>query len=177
GATLLIASFIRLSQQKLGFDPHNLWVGAINLPLARYSDEPSRQRFVEQTLTALRDTPGIESAAISSDIPVALGSRTLYASADRDVPPVEKRASAPSHDIAPGYLKTWGIPLIAGRAFDEHDIAGGRNVCLINHAGAKKIFPTEDPIGKTLLVTSNSTPVEIIGIVGDVRSQRLTEMP
>src|SRR5215472_6164808 len=128
GAALLIASFIRLSQQKLGFDPHNLWVGAINLPLARYSDEPSRQRLVEQTLTALRDTPGIESAAISSDIPVTLGSRTLYASADRDVPPVEKRASAPSHDIAPGYLKTWGIPLIAGRAFDEHDIAGGRNV-------------------------------------------------
>jgi putative ABC transport system permease protein len=177
GATLLIASFIRLSQQKLGFDPHNLWVGGINLPLARYPDEPSRQRLVEQTLTALRDTPGIEGAAISSDIPVTLGNRTLFARADHDVPPVEKRASAPSHDIAPGYLKTWGVPLIAGRAFDEHDIAGGKNVCLISHAGAKKTFPNENPIGKTLLVTSNSTPVEIVGVVGDVRSQRLTEMP
>jgi putative ABC transport system permease protein len=177
GAALLIASFIRLTQQNLGFQPHNLWVGAINLPVAQYSDQASRQRLVEQTLTALRDTPGIESAAVSSDIPVTLGNRTLYARADRDVLPVEKRTSAPSHDIAPGYLKTWGIPLVAGRAFDEHDIAGGRNVCLISNAGAKKIFPNENPIGKTLLVTSNSTPVEIVGIVGDVRSQRLTEMP
>ena len=60
---------------------------------------------------------------------------------------------------------------------DEHDIAEGRNICLISQAGAKKVFPNENPIGKTLLVTSNSTPVEIVGIVGDVRSQRLVEPP
>jgi putative ABC transport system permease protein len=177
GAALLITSFIRLTQQNLGFQPHNLWVGAINLPIAQYADQASRQRFVERTLAALRNTAGIESATISSDIPVTLGNRTLYARADRDVPPTERRASAPSHDIVPGYLKTWGVPLIAGRDFDEHDVAGGRTVCLISQAGAKKVFPNENPIGKTLLVTSNSTPVEIVGIVGDVRSQRLVESP
>jgi predicted permease len=177
GAALLITSFIRLSQQNLGFQPHNLWVGAINLPISQYPDAPSRQRFVEQTLAALRDTSGIENATISSDIPVTLGNRTLYARADRDAPPTENRASAPSHDIVPGYLKAWGIPLIAGRDFDEHDLAEGRNVCVISQAGAKKVFPNEDPIGKTLLVTSNSTPAEIVGIVGDVRSQRLVEAP
>jgi putative ABC transport system permease protein len=177
GAALLITSFIRLTQQNLGFHPHNLWVGAINLPIAQYADQASRQRFVERTLAALRDTPGVESAAISSDIPLNGGNRTLYARADVDVPPPERRASAPSHDIAPGYLKTWGIPLITGRGFDEHDIAGGQNVCLISQTGAKKVFPNENPIGKTLLVTSNSTPVEIVGIVGDVRSQRVAELP
>jgi putative ABC transport system permease protein len=76
----------------------------------------------------------------------------------------------------PGYLKTWGIPLIAGRDFDEHDVAEGRNVCLISQTGAKKVFPNENPIGKTLLVTSNSTPAEIVGVVGDVRSQRIAEL-
>jgi putative ABC transport system permease protein len=177
GAALLITSFIRLSQQNLGFQPQHLWIGAINLPISRYSDEASRQRLVEQTLVALRDVPGIESATISSDIPVTLGNRTLYARADRDVPPTENRANAPSHDVAPGYLNTWGIPLIAGRDFDEHDVAGGRNVCLISQAGAKKVFPNENPIGKTLLVTSNGIPAEIIGIVGDVRSQRIVEPP
>ncbi len=91
--------------------------------------------------------------------------------------PVEKRATAPSHDVVPGYLKTWGIPLIAGRDFDEHDLAEGRNVCLISQTGAKKVFPNENPIGKTLLVTSSSTPAEIVGIVGDVRSQRIAELP
>ena len=177
GAALLITSFVRLTQQNLGFQPHNLWVGAINLPIAQYPDQAARQRLVERTVAALRDTPGIESAAVSSDIPLNGGNRTLYARADRDVPPTERRASAPSHDIAPGYLKSWGIPLIAGRDFDDHDVAGGRNVCLISQTGAKKVFPNENPIGKTLLVTSNSTPVEIVGIVGDVRSQRVAELP
>jgi putative ABC transport system permease protein len=177
GAALLIASFIRLTQQNLGFQPHNLWVGAINLPIAQYPDQAARQRFVERTVAALRETSGIESATVSGDIPLNGGNRTLYARADRDVPPTERRASAPSHDIAPGYLKSWGIPLIAGRDFDEHDVAGGRNVCLISQTGAKKVFQNENPIGKTLLVTSNSTPVEIIGIVGDVRSQRIAELP
>ena len=176
-SALLITSFIRLTQQNLGFQPHNLWVGAINLPIARYPDQASRQRFVERTIAALRDTPGVESATVSSDIPLNGGNRTLYARADREVPPTERRANAPSHDIAAGHLKTWGIPLIAGRDFDEHDVAGGRNVCLISQTGAKKIFPNENPIGKTLLVTSNSTPVEIVGIVGDVRSQRIAELP
>jgi predicted permease len=125
----------------------------------------------------LRDTPGIESATVSGDIPLAGGNRTLYARADRDVPPMEKRANAPSHDVVPGYLKTWGIPLIAGRDFDEHDLMEGKNVCLISQTGAKTVFPNENPIGKTLLVTSGSTPVEIVGVVGDVRSQRIAELP
>jgi putative ABC transport system permease protein len=177
GAALLITSFIRLTQQNLGFQPHNLWTGVLAVPAAQYPDGPSRQRFAEQTLAALRDTPGVESATISGDIPLAGGNRTLYARADRDVPPMEKRASAPSHDVVPGYLKTWGIPLIAGRDFDEHDLMEGRNVCLISQTGAKTVFPSENPIGKTLLVTSSSTPAEIIGIVGDVRSQRIAELP
>ena len=177
GAALLITSFVRLTQQNLGFQPRNLWVGAINLPIAQYPDQASRQRFIERILAALRDTPGIEGATVSGDIPLNGGNRTLYARADREVPPTERRATSPSHDIAPGYLKSWGIPLIAGRAFDEHDVAGGANVCLISQTGAKKIFPNENPIGKTLLVTSNSTPVEIVGIVGDVRSQRIAELP
>src|SRR6058998_994735 len=177
GAALLITSFVRLSQQNLGFRSHNLWVGTITLPLAQYPDSPSRQRFVEQLLDALRDVPGIQSATVSGDIPLNGGNRTLYARGDRDVLPMEKRASAPSHDIAPDYLKTWGIPLLAGREFNEHDTADGQKVCLISQAGAKKVFPNENPIGKTLLVTSLAVPCEIVGIVGDVRSVRVAEVP
>jgi putative ABC transport system permease protein len=177
GAALLITSFIRLSQQNIGFRSQNLWTGAITLPTAQYSDAPSRQRFVEQTLNALHEVPGLESVTVSGDIPLAGGNRTLFARADRDVPPIEKRASAPSHDIAPDYFKTWGIPLLAGREFNEHDGADGQKVCLISQAGAKKIYPNENPIGKTLLVSSLSVPYEIVGIVGDVRSIRVAEAP
>ena len=177
GAALLITSFIRLSQQNIGFRSQNLWTGAITLPRAQYPDAPSRQRFVEQTLDALHDVPGIESATLSGDIPLAGGNRTLYARGDRDVPPVEKRAGAPSHDISPSYFKTWGVPVLAGREFNEHDVADGQMVCLISQAGAKKVYPNENPIGKTLLVTSLGVPCEIVGIVGDVRSIRVAEAP
>jgi putative ABC transport system permease protein len=177
GAALLITSFIRLSQQNIGFRSHNLWTGAITLPVSQYPDAASRQHFVEQTLSALRDIPGVESATISGDIPLNGGNRTLYARGDRDVPPIEQRANGPSHDVAPGFFKTWGIPLLAGREFDQHDTAEGQNVVLISQTGAKKVFPNENPIGRTLLVTSLGVPCEIVGIVGDIRSQRVREEP
>ena len=177
GAALLITSFIRLSQQNIGFRSQNLWTGAITLPVSQYPDAQSRQRFAEQILNELRNVRGLESATISGDIPLNGGNRTLYARADRDVPPMEKRAGAPSHDIAPDYFKTWGIPLLAGREFNEHDTADGQKVCLISQTGAKKVFPNENPIGKTLLVTSLAVPCEIVGIVGDVRSIRVAEAP
>jgi predicted permease len=177
GAALLITSFMRLSHQNIGFRSHNLWTGAITLPTAQYPDAASRQRLAEQTLNALRDVPGFESATISGDIPLNGGNRTLYARGDRDVPPIEQRANAPSHDVAPAFFHTWGIPLLAGREFNEHDTAESQNVCLISQAGAKKVFPNENPIGKTLLVTSLGVPCEIVGIVGDMRSQRIKEEP
>src|SRR5213595_2097827 len=175
GAALLITSFIRLSQQNLGFRPQNLWTGAITLPTSQYLDRPSRQRFVEQTLHELRSVPGLESATISGDIPLVGFSRYLYARGDRDVPPVEKREIVPGHEITPGYFKTWGVPLLAGRDFNEHDTADGEKVCLISQAGAKQVFPGENPIGKTLFLANAQW--EIVGIVGDVRSLQVAEAP
>ncbi|HEX3420792.1 MAG TPA: ABC transporter permease [Candidatus Udaeobacter sp.] len=175
GAALLITSFIRLSQQNLGFRQQDLWTGAITLPTWQYPDRPSRQRFVEQILRGLRSVPGLESATISGDIPLVGFSRYLYARGDRDVPPVEKREIVPGHEVTPGYFKTWGVPLLAGRDFNEHDTAEGQKVCLISQAGAKQVFPGENPIGKTLFLAYAQW--KIIGIVGDVRSVQLAEAP
>src|SRR5438552_343566 len=177
GAALLITSFMRLSQQNLGFRSQHLWTGAITLPTAQYPDTASRQRFVEQLLNALHDVPGIQNATVSGDTPLNGGNQTLYARGDRDLLPIEQRANAPSHDVAPDFLKSWGIPLLAGREFNEHDTADSQRVVLISNTGAKKVFPGENPIGKTLLVTSAGMPCEIIGIVGDIRSQRIKEDP
>ena len=128
-------------------------------------------------MDALHDVPGFESATISGDIPLNGAGLTLYTRGDAAIPPVDQRPSAPGHDVAPGFFKTWGIPIITGRDFDEHDVAGHQNVLLISEAGAKKVFPNANPIGKTLLVTSAGTPAVIIGVVGDVRSQRVAEAP
>jgi len=177
GAALLITSFMRLSTQNLGFRSQHLWTGAITLPTSQYPDAGSRHRFIEQLLNSLREIPGVQTATGSGDIPLNGGNRTLYARGDRDLPPVEQRTAAPSHDVAPDFFKTWRIPLLAGREFNEHDTVDSQNVVLISQTGAKKVFPGENPIGKTLLVTSAGTPCEIVGIVGDIRSQRIKEEP
>src|SRR5438046_8617880 len=119
----------------------------------------------------------LQSATTSGDIPLLAGAggAILYSRSDGEILPVDKRASAVSHDIAPDYFKTWGIPILAGRDIDQHDVADHQNVVLISQAGAKKVFGNENPIGKTLLVTSGSTPVEIVGVVSDVRSRRVAE--
>lgn len=174
GAALLIASFVRLSHQNTGFRSDHLWIGFVTLPQAPYPDIGARHRFAEQTLNALRGAPGVENVAVSGDFPLAGGNgNTLYARADREVKPVPQRDAAPSHDVAPGYFHSWGIPIISGREFDEHDIEGHQNVALISQAGAHKVFGSENPIGKTLLVTSLSVPAVIVGVVADVRTDRL----
>jgi putative ABC transport system permease protein len=176
GAALLITSFVRLSRQELGFSPNHLWVAFLTFPQARYPDEASRQLFAEKTEAELRAIRGFETVSVSGDFPLAGGlDATLYARADRPVPPIPQRQGAPSHDVMPGYLRTWGIPLLAGRDFNEHDRAGQPNVILVSQTGARKVFGSENPIGKVLLVTSAAVPAEIVGIVGDVRSGRIAQ--
>src|SRR5947207_3363687 len=177
GAALLITSFVKLSQQSIGFRPENMWTGLVTLPQAGYPDPAVRQRFVEKTLAGLRAIPSIQSATISGDIPLiaAAASNMLYTRPEGEILPVDKRAAAAYHQIAPDYLKTFGIPIVAGREFDEHDIAGNQNVMLISQAGARKVFGNENPIGKTLLISFSSTPVEIVGVVGDVRTRSIAK--
>lgn len=176
GASLLIASFVQLSSQDPGFRFENLWTCFTVLPEAQYSNEGTRARFADQLTKTLRATPGLQEATISTGIPLTGGAgATLYARADSNVPPVAERKGAPSNDISPGWLRTLGIPLLAGRDFTERDVADHPNVILISASGAKTVFGNENPIGKTLLITSGSIPVEIVGVVGDVRSVRLDQ--
>src|SRR5438046_3853388 len=64
GAALLITSFVKLSQQNIGFRPENMWIGLVTLPQAAYPDSATRQRFVEKTLAALHEIPKIGRAHV-----------------------------------------------------------------------------------------------------------------
>jgi putative ABC transport system permease protein len=175
GAALLITSFVRLSQQNIGYHTDHVWFGLVTLPEPRYPDLGARTRLAEQTLAALRNVPGLDRATICADIPLfpGAGSNILYSRADGEILPLDKRAAAAYHNITADYLKLWGIPILSGRNFDEHDTADRPNVLLISQSGAKKIFDNENPIGKTLLVGGGSVPAEIVGVVADVRSRKV----
>jgi putative ABC transport system permease protein len=176
GASLLITSFVRLSQQDPGFETDKLWIGVTALSQAQYPDQASRARFAEELQTALRATPGFDGVMLSSTFPLFGGPGiTLYTRPEGNVPPVAERKGAPSNDLMPGWFRAAGIPLIAGRDFNEQDVLDHPNVIIISKAGAKTVFGDENPVGKTLLITNGSVPVEIVGVVGDVRSVRLSQ--
>ena len=178
GAALLIASFIRLSRQPSGFKPDHLWVGGIGLPPAQYPDPEAKARFADRLLTELKNTPGLESAAVSDGVPLGGNqSRSPYARVDGNPPPINQRPLGLTRSISPGFLKTFSIPLLAGRDIDERDALDKPFVVLVSKSTAQKLFPGgEDPIGKRIFFgTDNNTglPCEIVGVVGDVRSIRL----
>ena len=178
GAALLIASFVRLSRQPTGFKPDHLWVGGIGLPPAQYPDPESKARFADRLLAELKNTPGIESAAVSDGVPLGGNqSRSPYARVDGNPVPVNQRPLGLTRSISPGFLKTFSIPLLAGRDIDERDALDKPLVVLVSKSTAQKLFPGgEDPIGKRIFFgTDNNTglPCEIVGVVGDVRSIRL----
>jgi predicted permease len=178
GASLLIASFVRLSRQPSGFNPERLWVGFIGLPPAQYPDPQSKERVVNRLQAELKNTPGIENAAMGDGVPLGGGrSSSPYARVDGNPVPVNQRPLGLTRSISPGFLKTFGIPLLAGRDIDERDALDKPLVVLVSKSTAHKLFPGgEDPIGKRLFFgTDNNTglPCEIVGVVGDVRSIRL----
>ncbi|HEY2139764.1 MAG TPA: ABC transporter permease, partial [Chthoniobacterales bacterium] len=176
GASLLITSFVRLSQQDPGFKTDNLWIGFTVMPQAQYPDQPTRTRFADQFQAALRATPGFQDVMIATSFPLTAGNgATLYTRPEGNVPPIAERKGAPSNDVTPGWFRSAGIPLIAGREFTEQDVLDHPNVIMISKSGAKTVFGNENPIGKTLLITSGSVPVEIVGVVGDVRSINLNQ--
>jgi putative ABC transport system permease protein len=176
GASLLVTSFLRLSQQDPGFNVENLWIGVTALSQAEYPDEASRSRFAEQLQTRLHATPGFEGVMLSTTFPLfGNPGATLYARPEGNVPPVAERKGAPSNSVMPGWFRAAGIPLLAGRDFNEQDVLNYPNVIIISKAGAKTVFGEENPIGKTLLITNSSVPAEIVGVVGDVRSVQLSQ--
>jgi hypothetical protein len=177
GAALLIASFVRLSQQPSGFNPDHLWVGGIGLPPAQYPDPDARARFVDRLLAELKTTPGIEASSTSDGVPLnGNNSRSPYARVDGNPLPLNQRPLGLTRSVSPGFLKTFSIPLLAGRDFDERDALDKPLVVIVSKSTAQKLFPNEDPIGKRIFFgTDNNTglPAEVIGVAADVRSTRL----
>jgi predicted permease len=95
----------------------------------------------------------------------------------RPLPPMSERAHANRHLISPKYFQTLGIPMRSGRDFDERDNIRVPHVVIVNETFAKRHFPGEDPIGKTLITGMAQLPSQVVGVVADIRSATLNDPP
>jgi predicted permease len=171
GSGLLIRSLFHLQRAPLGFDGHNVLTLHVGLPRTKYPTNEQVATFYSEALRRLQALPGIERAALVTDLPIVGWSYGVFFGVEgRPTASRSERPAAHSQVISPDYFRTLGIPLLKGRAFTERDNAGAPRVAIINETLARKHFPNEDPLGKRLLDDSD-TPVyyEIVGVAGNVK--------
>jgi predicted permease len=176
-AGLLLTSFARLQRVEPGFTPDGVFTAQLVLPPERYEGD-KLVAFYEQLYKRLASLPSSTSAALTDRLPLT-GAQTPapVAVKGRPVPPMSEQPDANRHLVSPKYFATLGIPIRAGRDFDERDSARVPHVVIINETFARRHFPGEDPIGRTLITGMAQLPSQIVGVVADVRSTGLNTPP
>jgi putative ABC transport system permease protein len=182
GALLLLASFIRLQQTRVGFDPSRVLVFWITPPGSRYGPETG-PTVIERVLQRVQGVPGVSLAAVNRCTPFSSScARTIVFFPERPTPP----ALAPSvgrHYVSADYFRTLGIRVVKGRVLTDNDRPSRPPVTVINEAAARRFWPGEDPIGRHVWFgsatgfTDPARPVEFVGVVSDVKYWPLTEPP
>ncbi len=177
GAGLLLTSFARLQRVEPGFQPEGIFIAQLALPPQRYPRE-KLIAFYEQFYQRLSTMPGVTAASLTSRVPLTGGrSAAPVAVMGTSLPPMSERPIANRHLVSPKYFQTLGIPIRAGRDFDERDSANVPHVVIVNETFARQHFAGADPIGRTLVTGMAQMPSRIVGVVADVRSVRLYEPP
>jgi putative ABC transport system permease protein len=173
GAGLLIRSFVKLQNIDPGFRAGDLFTARVNLPAARYPTGEDGARFFANTLSRIRQIPGVQSAAGISFLPLAgPGMATSFYRTDQAVPPDGERPTTEVRPVTPDYFRTMGVPHLAGRDFTDADTPNAPLVAIVSEGLVRRTFPGENPLGKRLQVSIGPTggmDVEIVGVVGDVK--------
>ena len=168
GAGLLLKSYVRLRASDLGCLTRNVLTMDFSLPAARY-DFPAAVRFYQELLTRVRRYPGVEDAGLVDTLPGdGYGGDNGFLIQGRPPLPKGKGQLALHRWVDPGYFAALGIPFVRGRTFDDNQQRVPGSQVIISEALERQYFPSEDPIGKTILA-SGVRPYRIVGVVGDTR--------
>ena len=178
GALLLVRAYERLQRIDLGFQPERVLTFEIVIPRAHQEDAAAKRTLeaIENRLAAL---PGAENVGGIWALPLAsAGSVWGFTIEGRPEPsPGENLASARALIVMPGMFRALRIPLKRGRLLDERDVgqpverADRAGVAVINETAARLYWSGEDPIGRTIRFGFRPRdPIQIVGVVGDVRS-------
>ena len=176
GAGLMIRSFQMLHEVNPGFESHGVLTMTPAVSRKTFSQPLQQISFNDRVLERVRALPGVVSAGMIDDIPLgANGSDQPIAVEGRPVVPMAEQPEVDVRVISSGYISALQIPLLRGRDFDETDVAGRPPSTLISASLAKQFWPNENPIGKHITLTFFGTVREVVGVVGDVKSDGLDQ--
>jgi putative ABC transport system permease protein len=172
GAGLMVRTFQRLQNVALGYDPSHKLAVHISLPRDERLAPDVHLARCNQFVERLSHLPGVHGAALASVVvPSGYSPRKLRI-ADR---PEAGDIEAEGGVFSPEYLATLGVKLRAGQNFDQFR-PGGPGIVLINETMARKYFPDRNPVGQRLDISAREK-LEIVGIVGDIRTPREDARP
>jgi predicted permease len=166
GAGLMIKSFLRLLSVPKGFNPESVLTLVLSPSRAKYPPgSPRLKPYYEEALAHVRTMPGVQSASLTSFLPLAGRTFRKMGFQIEGRGPIEGEFEV--NCISPGYFGTMGLVMRSGRPITDQDGAGAPHVTVINETFARRFFPGENPIGRRLLF--GPTPKTIVGVAGDTR--------
>jgi predicted permease len=175
GAGLIGRSLIALERVDAGVDVSNVLTARLSLNFTKYNTPALRRNMVGELLERLPAMPGVSSASLASDLPLN-NARPSNVTFQIDGVPIDARSTSPHSDVTavgPEYFKTVGIPLLRGRTFTMADRDTVDRLAIISSRLAKTYWNGRDPIGTRVSADSGKTWLTVVGVVGDVRQNRL----
>lgn len=172
---LVVRSFEHLLSQQRDFDADHVILTEVDLDNPSYGGKPEDEQkakiaFIDRALDGFAQIPGINSAAMTSEMPMA-GETWVNSIRRPDHPlPPAQTPTANIRWVSPNYASTLRIPLVQGRMLDASDKNHPDRV-LISQQMAREVWPGEDPVGRTF--QSGDTTLTVAGVVADARINNL----
>ncbi len=181
GAALLIRTFVALRAVNIGFDPQNVLTMEMSLNGDKFSKTAAVAQLSRDGRQRLNAIPGVESSTFSCCLPVQGQFGLPFAIVGRPVDPGKDQPGGGWMHASADYYKTFRIPVLRGREFNDSDTASSPHVVLINEALAKQYFPKENPVGQQIAVAKGlgapfeEAPRIVVGVVGNTHDGGLDQ--
>ena len=175
GAGVMIRSFLKIHNADMGIDAANILAGSIDLPAAKYPGPDERNSFFDRLTTRLEALPGVESVALTEQLPT--NGATRYPYELEGAPPAAPgdRPKLRALKINPPYFRTLRAKLLSGREFADSDGATAPPVAIVNQLFATTYWPGHNPVGQRIrlfeLNPSDKTPgpwLTVVGVVSNI---------
>ena len=171
GAVMMAKGLRLVMEPAANLDPDHALTMRITLPRTQYADDASRRNFAQQVLERVSAVPGVRSAALIRDLPYT--NYHFSGSILTEGRPLDHATLMEDETVSPKYFSTMGVPVVAGRAFNDGDIENGLGVAIVSASFARHEFPGQDPLGKRVRFgppEANHSWLTIVGVASDVRS-------
>jgi predicted permease len=168
GAGLLIRSFVRLQSVPPGFNPDHV----ISMEMSIRTPEAARVQSYRQILQRIAQLPGVQSTGAVSALPLTSSIGWGGVNVEGFTPQPGQELQSDFRVASPDYFHTMQIPVLKGRAFDDHDVKEGQQVAIVDEKFADRFWAHENPIGKHIWFDPKQ-PITIVGVVGVVKQYGL----